>query len=107
MAETNYDWQNIAKNPKFLNLHRKKSRFLFGLWIFGAIPYFLLTLGAAYAPEIFKTRLVGRMNLGYVFCVVQFFVTVAIGAYYSNRTNKVFDPLTRELLAELEPGGNR
>ena len=107
MSEPDYDWKSIAKNPKFVTLHRKKSRFLFGLWVFGAIPYFLLTLGAAYAPDIFTTRVIGRMNLGYVFCLVQFFVTVAIGVYYTYITNEVFDPLTRELLEELEPGGSR
>lgn len=107
MSEHNYNWKNISENPKFIHLHRKKSRFLLLLWIFGAIPYFLLTLGAAYAPGMFAIRIFGRMNLGYLFCVVQFFVTVLIGAYYMYRSNKDFDPLTRELLLELEPGENK
>lgn len=105
MQRREFDWKGIASNPRFISLYRKKTRFLLTLWILGAVPYFMLTFGAAYTPEIFNTRLVGRLNVGYLFCVVQFFVTAAIGAYYMYVTNKVFDPLTSELLDDLEPEG--
>ena len=57
MAEKQYDWAAIAKNPKFIELHHKKSAFLFGWWIFSTVYYFLLPIGAAYAPGLFKVKL--------------------------------------------------
>jgi uncharacterized membrane protein (DUF485 family) len=33
MADRQYDWSAIAKNPKFIELHHKKTAFLFGWWI--------------------------------------------------------------------------
>ncbi len=56
MAEKQYDWAKIAKNPKFVELHHRKSAFLFGWWIFSTIYYFLLPIGAAYTPGLFKSR---------------------------------------------------
>ena len=56
MAEKQYDWAAIAQNPKFKELHHKKSAFLFGWWIFSTAYYFLLPIGAAYTPGLFKIK---------------------------------------------------
>ncbi len=53
----------------------KKSAFLFGWWIFSTVYYFLLPLGAAYAPGLFKIQVLGRINFGYLFALSQFFVS--------------------------------
>ncbi len=66
MAERQYDWAAIAKNPKFIELHHKKQAFLFGWWIFSSVYYFLLPIGAAYAPGLFKIKMIGVINFGYV-----------------------------------------
>lgn len=107
MKSKQYDWPAIAKNEKFLKLQRKKNTFLFGLWVLGSLPYLLLTIGAGYAPEIFKARVFGRMNIGYLSCIFQFFWMIAIANYYAHRTNKDFDPLTKEFLDEIQDGGAR
>ncbi len=52
MAQKTYDWAAIAKDPRFIELHHKKSRFLFGWWIFSSVYYFLLPIGAAYATGL-------------------------------------------------------
>ena len=105
MKAQQYDWSKIAKDAKFLKLRRKKTAFLFSLWAFGSIPYLLLIIGAGYAPEIFKTRVFGRMNVGYLFCIFQFFWMIAIANYYAYRSNRHFDPLTQEFLQEIRNGG--
>ena len=99
-----YKWSEIAKNEKFVNLHRKKSAFLVRLWLLGSLPYLLLVIGAGFAPELYKIRVIERMNIGYLFCMVQFFTMIIIAVYYMYRTNKTFDPLTRELLDEVQRG---
>jgi uncharacterized membrane protein (DUF485 family) len=101
MAEKKYDWAAIARNPKFVELHHKKTAFLFGWWIFSCVYYFLLPIGAAYTPGIFKVKVLGPINFGYAFALSQFFVSWGIALYYSHVANKDFDRLTRELIDEL------
>jgi uncharacterized membrane protein (DUF485 family) len=102
MAERTYDWAAIAQNPKFKELHHRKAIFLFGWWIFSSVYYFLLPIGAAYAPDLFKIKVIGRVNFGYVFALSQFFVSWGIAMYYAHVANKEFDRLTRELVQELK-----
>ena len=101
MAEKQYDWKAIAKNPKFVELHHKKSAFLIGWWIFSCVYYFLLPIGAAYTPGLFKVKIIGVVNFGYVFALSQFFVSWGIALYCSHVANKDFDRLTGELIDEL------
>jgi uncharacterized membrane protein (DUF485 family) len=96
------DWAAIAKNPKFIELHRKKTVFLFGWWIFSTLYYFLLPIGAGAAPGLFSVKVIGNINFGYLFALSQFFVSWAIALYYSSWANKVSDRLTAELLDELK-----
>ena len=101
MAERKYDWAAIARNPKFIELRRKKTAFLFGWWIVSTIYYFLLPVSAAYSPEVFKVKVIGPVNVGYLFALSQFFVSWGIALYYAHVANKDFDRLTRELVDEL------
>ena len=104
MEENQPDWEAIANSPRLIELHRKKTRFLLRLWIFGVFSYFVLPLGASYAPLLFKTKIFGRMNVAYIYTVYQFFLTWAIALYYRYRTNKEFDPLTEAVLEEIHKG---
>ncbi len=104
MQEQQYDWSAILKNSNFVKLQRKKSTFLLSLWVLGAVPYLLFTVAAGCDPELFKFKVIGRMNIGYLFCISQFFITIAIAIYYTYRTGKDFDPLTKTLLDEIQNG---
>lgn len=104
MTETKIDWVAISKSAKFVELHRKKTAFLVSLWVFGSLSYFLLPLGAAYTPALFKTHILGRMNFAYFFCLYQFVMTWAIAVYYAYRSNKEFDPLTKGVLDDIQKG---
>ena len=44
------------------------------------------------------------MNIGYLFCMFQFFTMIVISIYYNYRTNRDFDPLTKALLEEIHQG---
>ena len=104
MTEMKVDWVALANHPKFLELRRKKTRFLVGLWLIGALSYFLVLIGAMYAPGLFNARIVGRLNFGYLFCLFQFVLAWAIALYYTRRSNNEFDPLTVELLELIGKG---
>ncbi len=96
------DWAAIAKNPKFIEIHHKKAVFLFGWWIFSTVYYFLLPIGAGGAPGFFSIKVIGAINIGYLFALSQFFVSWALAIYYASWANRVSDRLTNELISELK-----
>lgn len=101
----NYDWAAIDSDPRFQRLHSRKTRFLMGLMIFSVAYYFLLPIGAAYFPELFRVKLWGPLNVGIVFALSEFVVAWAIAFYYSRRANREFDAMARELIADAEKIG--
>ena len=107
MAEEKYRWEAITQSPKFVELNRKKKKFLISLWVIGVLSYFMLPLGVGYAPELFKKKVIGRINFAYIFCLYQYVMTLAIALYYTHRANKEFDPLAKELLEEFNKGENK
>jgi hypothetical protein len=55
MASTSHiEWSGIVADPRFQALHRKKQSFLTGLMVFSVAYYFLLPIGAAYFPALFR-----------------------------------------------------
>lgn len=101
MAQKTYDWSAIARDPRFIELHHKKSRFLFGWWAFSTAYYFLLPIGAAYARPLFTIEMIGNINFGYVFALSQFFVSWGLAIYYAKVANNDFDRMTRELVQDI------
>lgn len=98
----NYNWDSIAASPKFRELHRRKTNFLFGWWAFATVFYLLLLLGVGYAPGLLKIKVIGNINVCYLFGLLQFVSSWGIAIYYAHVANKDFDRMTAELLSEIE-----
>lgn len=98
MAVNTYDWAAIAKHPKFIELHRRKTFFLYGWWAFSAGFYFLLLLGAGYTPKLFSVEVIGNINVGYLLALGQFIVSFGIAIYYGKVADRDFDRLANELV---------
>ena len=94
------NWAAIDADPRFQRLHRKKTNFLLGLMIFSVVYYFLLPVGAAYYPEIFKVKIWRVINVGLLFALSEFVVAWGIAFYYSRRANREFDSMARELISD-------
>ncbi len=94
-----YDWAALQADPRFQNLHRRKSRFLWGLMAFSLIYYFLLPIGAAYTKELFRTQVWGPLNIGLLFALSEFVVAWGVAVIYSRRANREFDRLAAELVS--------
>ena len=99
---SNYDWSAIARNPKYLELKRKKRVFLFGWWIVASIYYFSLPTLSGYFPDMFKIKLIGVINFGYLFILSQFVVAFCVAIIYTRVANNEFDRLTEELIKEIQ-----
>src|SRR5512137_3003846 len=86
------DWKAIDDDPRFQELHNRKTRFLWGLMIFSLIYYFLLPIGAAYFQDLYKIKVWGPINVGILFALSQFGVAWFLAFWYARRANAVFDP---------------
>jgi uncharacterized membrane protein (DUF485 family) len=106
MVKTSMNWSQIEADPRFQELHRKKSAFLWGLMIFSVIYYFLLPIGAAYFQALFKQKVWGPVNVGILFAMSEFVVAWSIALVYSYQANTEFDAMTRQIINEL-PGKGR
>jgi len=108
MADTvRIDWRAIDNDPRFQELHRRKTRFLWGLMVFSLIYYFLLPIGAAYFQDIYKIKVWGPVNVGLLFALSEFVVAWGIAWYYSRKANTEFDAMAAELVREAEKIGAR
>jgi uncharacterized membrane protein (DUF485 family) len=98
MSRARYDWSAIAADPRFIDLQRRKHRFLALLMLFAVTSYFLLPVGAAYYSELFSRRVAGQINLGILFALAQFVITLAVALIYVRRANRDFDRSTEEIV---------
>jgi len=99
------NWAAIDADPRFQRLHSRKVRFLMSLMVFSVCFYFLLPIGAAYFPELFRIKLWGPLNIGIAFALTEFVVAWAIAFHYSRRANREFDAMARELIRDAETIG--
>src|ERR1700719_2380281 len=96
-SEHSVNWAAIDADPRFQELHRRKSRFLWILMTFSVVYYFLLPIGAAYCPVLFRTKVWGAVNFGILFALSEFVVAWLIAYVYSREASRKFDPLAQEL----------
>ncbi|UJS25105.1 DUF485 domain-containing protein [Thiothrix winogradskyi] len=97
---SNINWAAIDNDPRFQALHKKKTTFLWSLMIISTVYYFLLPIGAAYYPELFKIKVWGPMNVGILFALSEFVVAWTIAAVYARRANRQFDAMAAEIVRD-------
>jgi uncharacterized membrane protein (DUF485 family) len=96
-AEPRIDWVAIDADLRFQELHRRKSRFLWRLMAISVVYYFLLPLGAAYCPRLFRAQVWGVLNFGILFALSEFLVAWVIAYVYCRVASTKFDPMAEEL----------
>src|SRR5579862_932475 len=96
------DWDAITRDPRFIDLHRRKSAFLWGLMLLSVAYYFLLPIGAAYFQDLFKVRVWGVINIGLLFALSEFAVAWLVAWIYSRKASRDFDQLAAQLRADCE-----
>ena len=97
---SNINWAAIDRDPRFQALHKRKTTFLWSLMAISTIYYFLLPIGAAYYPELFKIKVWGPMNVGILFALSEFIVAWTIAAVYARRANRDFDAMAAEIVRD-------
>jgi uncharacterized membrane protein (DUF485 family) len=100
MTQPKLDWASIDQDPRFQALHKRKTRFLWGLMLFSTIYYFMLPIGAAYFQDMFKIKVWGPVNIGILFALSEFIVAWAIAGIYATRANREFDTMASEIVRD-------
>ena len=96
MSQQSLNWSAIEADPRFQELHAKKSFFLWGLMAFSVVYYFALPLGAAYLTDVFKIKVWGPINVGLLFALSEFIVAWGIAFIYSRRAAQ-FDAMAEAI----------
>jgi len=100
-------WEVLAASPEFRRLISAKRNFIIPAVIFFLVYYFALPLGNGLAPSLMNTKVIGNINLAYLFALSEFVMAWILAAVYIRRANRVFDPLAdavRRLAARMGLG---
>lgn len=96
------DWEAVAARPEFVELRRRLRTFVFPMTALFLAWYLLYVLLASYAPSFMATKLVGNINVGLVFGLLQFVSTFLITFLYVRFADRKLDPLAGELRSQIE-----
>ena len=103
VTDSRPDWAAIERMPEFRALVRAKRAFLVPASVFFVVYYFALPALVGYWPELMSTRVVGRVNLAYLFALSQFVMAWALMAAYVRRARR-FDRMADDLLRRVGRG---
>ena len=96
------DWEDIASRPEFQELRRRLRNFVFPMTGLFLAWYLLYVLLASYAPAFMAIKLLGNINVGLVFGLLQFVSTFLITFLYVRFADRKLDPLAADLRSDIE-----
>jgi uncharacterized membrane protein (DUF485 family) len=91
------NWEALAESEKFQELVRAKRRFVVPAMIVFIVYYFALPVLVGYARPFMERRVIGAVNVAYLFALSQFFMAWIIAALYVRAASR-FDKMSREVL---------
>jgi uncharacterized membrane protein (DUF485 family) len=97
-------YEEVQSSPEFVELRSRFRRFVFPLTALFLAWYFLYVLLAAYATSFMATPVIGNINVGLIFGLLQFVSTFAITMYYARWADREFDPMAERLREKIEGG---
>ena len=102
------EWDRIANSQEFKDLMATKRDFIIPAFVFFIVYYFLLPVLVGYAPKFMDTKVIGYVNLAYLFALSQFFMAWTIAWLYVKAASD-FDKLGKDIIekAEAKPTTNK
>lgn len=92
-------WHEIAASPEFKSLVRVKFKMVATATVFFIVYYFALPVLVGYAPSLMERKVIGNVNLAYLFALSQFFVAWGIAAIYL-RSAARFDLMAKKIIQQ-------
>jgi uncharacterized membrane protein (DUF485 family) len=95
------EWDRIAATQEFQDLMATKKVFIVPAFIFFIVYYFALPILVGYAPTFMATKVIGNVNLAYLFALSQFFMAWTIAFLYVKAAGD-FDRLAKDIIERAE-----
>src|SRR4029077_6842981 len=95
------EWDRIAETREFKDLLAIKKTFIIPAFVFFIIYYFLLPILVGYAPEFMSTKVIGVVNIAYLFALSQFVMAWTVAWLYVKAANN-FDRLAKDIIEKAE-----
>jgi uncharacterized membrane protein (DUF485 family) len=94
-------------SEEFGGLRKALRSFVFPMTAAFFTWYLLYVVLSAYARDFMGTKLVGNINVAFVFGILQFVSTFGIAILYSRYANRKLDPIATKIRRDLESGAGR
>jgi uncharacterized membrane protein (DUF485 family) len=94
-------WDKIADSQEFKDLMATKKIFIVPAFVFFIVYYFALPILVGYAPAFMSTKVIGNVNLAYLFALSQFFMAWTIAFLYVKAAGD-FDKLAKDIIEKAE-----
>jgi uncharacterized membrane protein (DUF485 family) len=100
-------WERVASMEEFQRLLAAKKKFVIPATIFFIVYYFALPISVGYFPEFMSKKVLGPVNLAYLFALSQFFMAWGMAWAYI-RVARKFDAAASRIFDHLnDPVNNR
>jgi uncharacterized membrane protein (DUF485 family) len=96
----NSGWSRVASSSDFRKLLAAKKAFVVPATIFFIVYYFALPVLVGYAPNLMQKKIIGPLNIAYLFALSQFAVVFIITYLYVRAARK-FDAASAQILNEF------
>jgi uncharacterized membrane protein (DUF485 family) len=94
-------WDRVAKMDEFKALLLAKTKFVIPATIFFVVYYFALPILVGYAPQMMDKKVLGPVNIAYLFALSQFFMAWGIAWLYVRAARK-FDAYGVRIMERLQ-----
>ena len=99
-------WDKIAATQQFQDLMATKKIFIVPAFVFFVVYYFALPVLVGYAPNFMSTKVIGNVNIAYIFALSQFFMAWIIAGLYTKAAND-FDRLSKDIIEKADGQGGK
>jgi len=96
------DWAAVQQSAEFTQLRRRLRRFVFPMTVAFLLWYLLYVLLSDYAHGFMSTKVIGNINIGLIFGLLQFVSTFVITSLYVRHANRHLDPVSEKIRADIE-----
>jgi len=97
-------YEEVQASDEFVQLRTRFRGFVFPVTAGFLIWYFLFVLMSAYAKDFMATKVIGDINIGIIFGLLQFVSTFAITTWYVRWADRELDPTADALRERIEGG---
>ncbi|HEX8889618.1 MAG TPA: DUF485 domain-containing protein [Pyrinomonadaceae bacterium] len=100
------DWNRVAASSGFQALIKAKMKFIIPATIFFLIYFFALPLLVGYAPDLMNRKVIGSINVAYLFALSQFFMAWAVALLYVRAASR-HDRMAQEIVKDSDENRGR